>query len=249
MLLPLWMYPQDFLLLFFIAATQPSTDWHLKENAREHHTSKFSSEELVVRRGQAFTITFNGTERPEQNLIFIAETGMAPGSFTETVMLPQDILLAQYHYRAARASSQCARSHSHGAGRAVGCVTPTSASSHSFFQLPMMAQIHLRGGLASLHQHWEKCYLFFLKGPKPSKAAKTLATFDVSSTASKEGWSAVLQSSSSSSVSISISSPQNAVIGRYRLSVQTGTSTPASLGTFVLLFNPWSSGMIISNCL
>lgn len=66
---------------FFIAATQPRTDWHLKENAREHHTSKFSSEELIVRRGQAFTITFNGTERPEQNLIFIAETGMAPSFF------------------------------------------------------------------------------------------------------------------------------------------------------------------------
>lgn len=172
MLLPLWMYPQDFLLLFFIAATQPSTDWHLKENAREHHTSKFSSEELVVRRGQAFTITFNGTERPEQNLIFIAETGMAPGSFTETVMLPQDILLAQYHYRAARASSQCARSHSHGAGRAVGCVTPTSASSHSFFQLPMMAQIHLRGGLAGLHQHWEKMLFVFLERSKTLKGSQ-----------------------------------------------------------------------------
>ncbi|XP_014125518.2 protein-glutamine gamma-glutamyltransferase E [Zonotrichia albicollis] len=135
------------------AATQPSTDWHLKENAREHHTSKFSSEELIVRRGQAFTITFNGAERPEQNLIFIAETG-----------------------------------------------------------------------------------------PKPSKTTKTLATFDISSTASKEGWGAVVQSSSASSVSISISSPHNAVIGRYRLSVQSGSSSPQSLGTFVLLFNPWASG-------
>ncbi|CAN8191076.1 unnamed protein product [Coccothraustes coccothraustes] len=131
----------------------PRIDWHLKENAREHHTSKFSSEELIVRRGQAFTITFNGTERPEQNLIFMAEIG-----------------------------------------------------------------------------------------PKPSKLTKTLATFDISSTVSKEGWSAVLQSSSSSSVSISISSPHNAVIGRYRLSVQSGSSSPQSLGTFVLLFNPWSSG-------
>ncbi|NXT48515.1 TGM3 glutamyltransferase, partial [Pluvianellus socialis] len=37
----------------------------------------------------------------------------------------------------------------------------------------------------------------------------------------------------------------NAVIGRYKLSVQStssGSSSPASLGTFVLLFNPWSSG-------
>lgn len=66
---------------FFIAAMQPSTNWHLKENARDHHTSKFSSKELIVRRGQAFIVTFNGTEQPEQNLTFIAETGMAPNFF------------------------------------------------------------------------------------------------------------------------------------------------------------------------
>ncbi|XP_068272453.1 protein-glutamine gamma-glutamyltransferase E-like [Nyctibius grandis] len=138
------------------AAMQPSTNWHLKENGRDHHTSKFSSKELTVRRGQAFIVTFNGIEQPEQNLTFIAETG-----------------------------------------------------------------------------------------PKPSKLAKTQATFGISSTVSKESWSAVLQSTSSNSVSISISSPPNAVIGRYKLSVQStssGSSSPASLGTFVLLFNPWSSG-------
>ncbi|KFQ74496.1 Protein-glutamine gamma-glutamyltransferase E, partial [Phoenicopterus ruber ruber] len=131
-------------------------NWHLRENARDHHTSKFSSKELIVRRGQAFIVTFNGTEQPEQNFTFIAETG-----------------------------------------------------------------------------------------PEPSKRAKTQATFGISSTVSKENWSAVLQSTSSNSVSISISSPPNAVIGRYKLSVQStssGSSSPASLGTFVLLFNPWSSG-------
>uniref|UniRef100_A0A672U0S6 protein-glutamine gamma-glutamyltransferase n=1 Tax=Strigops habroptila TaxID=2489341 RepID=A0A672U0S6_STRHB len=138
------------------AAMQPRTDWHLKENARDHRTSKFSSKELIVRRGQAFTVTFNGTGQPEQNLTFITETG-----------------------------------------------------------------------------------------PKPSKLAKTQATFGISSTMSTESWSAVLQSTSSNSVSISISSPPNAVIGRYKLSVQTtssGSSSPAILGTFVLLFNPWVSG-------
>ncbi|KGL99954.1 Protein-glutamine gamma-glutamyltransferase E, partial [Charadrius vociferus] len=131
-------------------------NWHLRENARDHHTSKFSSKELIVRRGQAFTVTFNGTEQPEQNLTFIAETG-----------------------------------------------------------------------------------------PKPSKLTKTQATFGISSTVSKDSWSAVLQSTSSNSVSISISTPPNAVIGRYKLSVQStssGSSSPASLGTFILLFNPWSSG-------
>ncbi|XP_069728246.1 protein-glutamine gamma-glutamyltransferase E-like [Phaenicophaeus curvirostris] len=138
------------------AATQPSISWHLKENARDHHTSKFSSKELTVRRGQPFTVTFNGIEEPGQNLTFTAETG-----------------------------------------------------------------------------------------PKPSKPAKTEVTFGISSTVSKESWSAVLQSTSSNSVSISISSPPNAIIGRYKLSVRStasGSSSSASLGTFVLLFNPWSSG-------
>ncbi|NWT35659.1 TGM3 glutamyltransferase, partial [Chroicocephalus maculipennis] len=136
-----------------IAASQPSTNWHVKENARDHHTSKFSSRELIVRRGQAFVITFNGAEEAEQNLTFIVETG-----------------------------------------------------------------------------------------PKPSKQTRTQAIFGISSTVSKESWSAVLQSTSSNSVSISISSPPNAVIGRYKLSVQSDSSSSASLGTFVLLFNPWSSG-------
>uniref|UniRef100_A0A8C3JGG9 protein-glutamine gamma-glutamyltransferase n=1 Tax=Calidris pygmaea TaxID=425635 RepID=A0A8C3JGG9_9CHAR len=135
------------------AASQPGTNWHLRENGREHHTSKFSGKELVVRRGQAFIVTFDGTEQPEQNLTFITETG-----------------------------------------------------------------------------------------PRPSKLNRTQATFGVSSTVSKDSWSAVLQSTSSNSVSISISSPPNAVIGRYKLSVQSGSSSPTSLGTFVLLFNPWSSG-------
>uniref|UniRef100_A0A8B9V7L0 protein-glutamine gamma-glutamyltransferase n=1 Tax=Anas zonorhyncha TaxID=75864 RepID=A0A8B9V7L0_9AVES len=144
-----------FVCLFLILKSW-ITNWHLKENTRDHHTSKFSSKELIVRRGQAFVVTFSGIEQPEQNLTFIAETG-----------------------------------------------------------------------------------------PKPSKQAKTQATFGISSTVSKENWSAVLQSTSSNSASIAISSPANAVIGRYKLSVQStssGSSSPATLGTFVLLFNPWSSG-------
>lgn len=121
-----------------------------------------------------------------------------------------------------------------------------------------MWQIHLRGGLHLCWISWQLNFsklekkknnnnsLFSLKGPKPSKQAKTQATFGISSTVSKENWSAVLQSTSSNSASIAISSPANAVIGRYKLSVQStssGSSSPATLGTFVLLFNPWSSGM------
>lgn len=180
-------------------------------------------------------------------------------------MLPQDILLAPSALQSSKGKpqSQFAHSHSHGTVWGVCCIAATPASSHSFLQLPIHGTNSPEGRAGrvtsllsslmtkSLFQHGmeKKCYLFLLKGPKPSKGTKTLATFDISSAVSKEGWSAVLQSSSSSSVSISISSPHNAVIGRYRLSVQSGSSSPQSLGTFVLLFNPWSSGMNMSNFL
>lgn len=55
-------------------------------------------------------------------------------------------------------------------------------------------------------------------------------------------WSAVLESSPGNSLRIIMSSPANAVIGRYELSVQIsvmGQSTSYSLGKFILLFNPW----------
>ncbi|XP_063816604.1 protein-glutamine gamma-glutamyltransferase E-like [Pseudophryne corroboree] len=55
-------------------------------------------------------------------------------------------------------------------------------------------------------------------------------------------WSAVLESSPGSSLRIIMSSPANAVIGRYDLSVQIsvmGHVSTYSLGKFVLLFNPW----------
>ncbi|XP_019365445.1 PREDICTED: protein-glutamine gamma-glutamyltransferase E-like isoform X2 [Gavialis gangeticus] len=80
-------------------------------------------------------------------------------------------------------------------------------------------------------------------GPRPSSQAKTQAEFDISKTASKDTWSAVLQSTGSGSASISISSPVTAPIGRYRLSVKVslgGRSSTLNIGTFVLLFNPWS---------
>nr|XP_006111130.1 protein-glutamine gamma-glutamyltransferase E-like [Pelodiscus sinensis] len=82
-------------------------------------------------------------------------------------------------------------------------------------------------------------------GPKPSLKAKTQAVFSISSTASNGTWSAVQQSTESSSVTISIYCPANAAIGRYKLSVQPtsgGNASQGIVGTFVLLYNPWSQG-------
>lgn len=146
---------------FFIAATQPSTDWHLKENAREHHTSKFSSEELIVRRGQAFTITFNGAERPEQNLVFIAETGMAPSFFS------RDSNAASGHSSGPICTTEqqektseptCSFTAKELCEVFVVLLLPQPAATASS-TCQYLAQIHLRGGLGGLHLCWVRWWL------------------------------------------------------------------------------------------
>ncbi|KAM6163821.1 protein-glutamine gamma-glutamyltransferase E [Rhynchocyon petersi] len=74
-------------------------------------------------------------------------------------------------------------------------------------------------------------------GPAPSESARTKAVFPLSN-GSSGGWSAKLQASQGNSLTIAISSPANAPIGQYTLSVQ-GSSSTMNLGTFIMLFNPW----------
>ncbi|XP_053246974.1 protein-glutamine gamma-glutamyltransferase E-like [Podarcis raffonei] len=72
--------------------------------------------------------------------------------------------------------------------------------------------------------------------------AETRVAFGITSTPSRRSWSAVQTSAGYGSLSVSILSPVDAAIGRYQLSIKTDTSRstlPSSLGTFVLLFNPW----------
>uniref|UniRef100_A0A6J0UWU8 Protein-glutamine gamma-glutamyltransferase E-like n=1 Tax=Pogona vitticeps TaxID=103695 RepID=A0A6J0UWU8_9SAUR len=78
-------------------------------------------------------------------------------------------------------------------------------------------------------------------GSTPALQAKTRVSFGISSASSDGSWGAVqAPSASSGSLSVSISSPANAVIGRYRLGLKAGSAS-SILGTFVLLFNPWLS--------
>ncbi|XP_053103811.1 protein-glutamine gamma-glutamyltransferase E-like [Hemicordylus capensis] len=84
------------------------------------------------------------------------------------------------------------------------------------------------------------------RGPSAALQAKTRVAFGISSsTPPKSSWGAVRTSAAASSVTVSISSPANAAVGRYRLSMKTGASSSSSsssstnLETFVMLFNPW----------
>ncbi|XP_041095383.1 protein-glutamine gamma-glutamyltransferase 2-like [Polyodon spathula] len=78
-------------------------------------------------------------------------------------------------------------------------------------------------------------------GPSPSEASGTRAVFRVSGPPVKRSWSAAVQNSSSSSVTLSVTSPANASIGKYSLKIQAAKGTPqtSALGEFILLFNPW----------
>ncbi|KAM8774934.1 protein-glutamine gamma-glutamyltransferase 6 isoform 3-T3 [Rhynchonycteris naso] len=89
-------------------------------------------------------------------------------------------------------------------------------------------------------------------GPSPSESARTKAVFSLSSGTSSSGWYARLVSQRHSSLVISMSSPANAPIGWYTLSMRISSSVNAvtqKLGTFILLFNPWlqADGVFLSN--
>lgn len=94
------------------------------------------------------------------------------------------------------------------------------------------------------HSGMENSESFFLAGPSPSESHRTRAAFNVSEVGG-HGWSAAQGPSDSAAMNFTISSPANAVIGRYNLSllVTSGNKIFSRyLGQFVLLFNPWCPG-------
>ncbi|XP_053572567.1 protein-glutamine gamma-glutamyltransferase E-like [Bombina bombina] len=81
-------------------------------------------------------------------------------------------------------------------------------------------------------------------GPSPAEETKTKAIFPLFRAQDKSSWSAVLTSSASNSLTVNITSPPNAVIGRYifKIAVSANDSDKKStqhLGGMYLLFNPW----------
>ncbi|XP_069728242.1 protein-glutamine gamma-glutamyltransferase 6-like [Phaenicophaeus curvirostris] len=63
-----------------------SVTWHSKLNKTAHHTSDYSSTEVILRRGQAFSITLNfqPTVQCGDNFTFIASTGPSPAESLQT---------------------------------------------------------------------------------------------------------------------------------------------------------------------
>uniref|UniRef100_H0VT19 Protein-glutamine gamma-glutamyltransferase E n=1 Tax=Cavia porcellus TaxID=10141 RepID=H0VT19_CAVPO len=81
-------------------------------------------------------------------------------------------------------------------------------------------------------------------GPNPSVSARTKTTFPVSRGRNTGGsWAAEVRENNGNALTVAISSPASAPIGWYTMSLQIsskGRVSSVKLGTFVLLFNPWS---------
>ncbi|XP_032951046.1 protein-glutamine gamma-glutamyltransferase 6 isoform X1 [Rhinolophus ferrumequinum] len=130
-------------------------DWQWLRNGAAHHTQEYPSPELVVRRGQMFTLVLelNYPLDNRETLIFTVETG-----------------------------------------------------------------------------------------PQASEALHTKAVFQTTELEVRDAWTAVKEAQMENTVTVSLTSPPDAIIGRYLLSARVSSRRKHSnrkLGEFVLLFNPW----------
>ncbi|XP_008572239.1 PREDICTED: protein-glutamine gamma-glutamyltransferase Z [Galeopterus variegatus] len=82
-------------------------------------------------------------------------------------------------------------------------------------------------------------------GPEPTELLGTRATFLLTHTRRGNVWSASDFTIHSNSLQVSLFTPANAVIGHYTLKIELSQGQSHSvtypLGTFILLFNPWSA--------
>ncbi|KAG8446119.1 hypothetical protein GDO86_013839 [Hymenochirus boettgeri] len=88
----------------------------------------------------------------------------------------------------------------------------------------------------------DKLALGVQTGPCPSEEFGTMYNIPVSEALQEGEWSAAISSTEGTKVVLSITSPPNARIGRYNLSLETSTEFQESsfqIDSFILLFNPW----------
>ncbi|XP_018414785.1 PREDICTED: protein-glutamine gamma-glutamyltransferase E-like [Nanorana parkeri] len=88
-------------------------------------------------------------------------------------------------------------------------------------------------------QSGENVILIFEIGPNPSESSRTKAVIRLFGARNQSSWSAVLSSSSSNNITVTINSPSDAVIGQYIMSFVGNSGTPQPICGLYLLFNPW----------
>ncbi|XP_058142793.1 protein-glutamine gamma-glutamyltransferase E isoform X2 [Dasypus novemcinctus] len=73
--------------LFWLGNSESvNVDWQMNSNQQAHHTDKFNTRELIVRRGRGFTIIMNMKGNPisKESLVFTASTGPSPSESART---------------------------------------------------------------------------------------------------------------------------------------------------------------------
>lgn len=84
-----------------------------------------------------------------------------------------------------------------------------------------------------------------LPGPQASETLHTKAVFQTAELEVSDAWTAAKEVQSGNTVTVSLTSPPDAIIGRYLLRARPSSRRKHSdrkLGEFVLLFNPWCPG-------
>ncbi|KAM5245852.1 protein-glutamine gamma-glutamyltransferase 6 [Ctenodactylus gundi] len=79
-------------------------------------------------------------------------------------------------------------------------------------------------------------------GPQASETLRTKAVFQTAEVEEGDGWTVTKEAQTGNSMTVRLSSPPGAAIGRYQLSARASSRRKHSnrkLGEFILLFNPW----------
>ncbi|XP_028591568.2 protein 4.2-like isoform X1 [Podarcis muralis] len=105
---------------------------------------------------------------------------------------------------------------------------------------PFALTLHFREPLPGAPRRYlRKTCLVAQTGQRPSQKDGSLVRFPISRQGRQSGWQAFVDAPESLSWTLTVTSPADAVIGRYSLLLQHGRGAPRPLGTFTLLFNPW----------
>ncbi|XP_040186223.1 protein-glutamine gamma-glutamyltransferase E-like [Rana temporaria] len=91
-------------------------------------------------------------------------------------------------------------------------------------------------------QSGENLIFTFDIGPSPSESYRTKAVIPLFGAGNKSSWSVILLSNSNNTISVTINSPSDAVIGHYIMSITGNSGRPQPICGLYLLFNPWIQG-------
>ncbi|XP_062060740.1 protein-glutamine gamma-glutamyltransferase Z [Lepus europaeus] len=137
--------------------------------------------------------------------------------------------------------------------RSVDLLVPRNNKEHHTQEMGLRRLIVRRGQLFHIRLGFQRPfqphadYITFVveTGPEPTELLGTRATFPLTQAPRGNVWRVSDFAIDSSFLQVSLSSPANAVIGHYTLKIELSQSqghrVTSPLGTFTLLFNPWSA--------